>query len=203
MAGSLMVIFSLGGAQLVRRMRSRSVRCRTGFLPLEGPPEVMISPWPAAEEGTRGVVAGGEVRMLAAGGSEVASGPLAALAAAGGARAGDLQLLGFVAAQLWTWVGLPLALSAPGVEVADRGGGVVDVTVPEGWPVERRSHRLHLDGEGRVVRHQDGPFVHHLSGHCDFGGVTVATRRRTTAADRVTVLWGDVVAAAVHPGVAR
>jgi hypothetical protein len=187
MAGSLMVIFSLGGAQLVRRMRSRSVRCRTGFLPLEGPPEVMISPWPAAEEGTRGVVAGGEVRMLAA----------------GGARAGDLQLLGFVAAQLWTWVGLPLALSAPGVEVADRGGGVVDVTVPEGWPVERRSHRLHLDGEGRVVRHQDGPFVHHLSGHCDFGGVTVATRRRTTAADRVTVLWGDVVAAAVHPGVAR
>ena len=196
-----MVIFSLGGAMLARRMRSRSVRCRTGFLPLGGEPSVMISPWPGTEEGTRGVVAGGQVRMVAADGSEVAARPLADMAVAGGGRADDLQLLAFTATTLWTWVGLPLAMSSPEVETVDRGGGLVDVRLPEDWPATSRTSRLRLDGEGRVVRHEEGRLVHHLSHHCAFGDYTVATRRRTTVGDRVTLLWADVVAAAVHPGV--
>jgi len=199
----MMVIFSLGGAMLARRLRSRSVRCRTGFLPLGGEPSVTISPWPGTEEATRGVVGGGQARMLAADGSEVASQPLAGLVSgrAGAGRADDLELLAFTATTLWTWVGLPLALRSPGVETVDRGGGLVDVRLPEAWPATSRSHRLRLDGQGRVVRHEQGRFTHHLSHHCEFGDHTVATRRRTTLGDRVTLLWADVVAAAVHPGV--
>ena len=201
-----MVIFSLGGAMLARRLRSRAVRCRTGFLPLGGPPSVTISPWPGTEEGTRGVVADGKVRMLGPDGGELAARPFDVVTSGGSPRAGDLELLRLAAVNLWTWVALPLALSSPEVTKVDRGGGVVDVTVPDGWPVASRRHRLHLDGEGRVVRHEDGRLTHHLSHHCvfgsaDFGDVTVATRRRTTVADRVTVLWADVVAAAVHPAV--
>jgi hypothetical protein len=216
MPDSLMVIFSLGGALLARRLRSRSVRCRTAFVPLSGPPQVMISPWPGTEERTRGLMAEGQVRMVAADGSEVASRALSDVTdGAAIARADDLELLGFTATTLWTWVGLPLALFSPGVRTVDRGGGIVDVTLPDGWPGAGSRHRLHLDNEGRVVRHEEGRFVHHLSGHCVFGAadlgtagagsqrdVTVATRRRTTLGDRVTVLWADVVAAAVHPGVA-
>lgn len=208
MPDSLMVIFSLGGALLARRLRSRSVRCRTAFIPLSGPPQVMISPWPGTEERTRGVVANGQVRMVAADGNEVASRAMPDVAdAAVIARADDLELLGFTASTLWKWVGLPLALSSPEVQTVDRGGGIVDVTLPDGWPGAGNRHRLRLDKEGRVVRHEEGRFVHHLSGHCvfgaaEFGEVAVATRRRTTLGDRVTVLWADVVAAAVHPGVA-
>lgn len=208
MPDSLMVIFSMGGVMLARQLRPRSLRCRTAFLPVAGvPPRVTISPWPGTEEGTRGVVADGQVTMLAADGSEVASRPLSVVTVGGATRSDDLQLLSYTATTLWTWVGLPVALSSPEVQTVDRGGGIVDVTVPEGWPVNVRRHRLHLDGEGRVVRHEEGRFVHHLSGHCvfgttDSGDVVIATKRRTTVGDRVTVLWADVVAAAVHPGVA-
>ncbi|MGH9280215.1 MAG: hypothetical protein ACRD12_19205, partial [Acidimicrobiales bacterium] len=67
--------------------------------------------------------------------------------------------------------------------------------VPAGWPGAGR-HRLHLDGDGRVYRHDEGNVVHHLSGHCDFGGVELATSRRTRRRGRdLTVGWGDVVAA--------
>lgn len=197
-----MVIFSLGGPMLVRRLRPGAIRCRTAFLPLGGEPSVTISPWPGTEEGTRGVVADGQVRMLAADGSEVASRPLSDVPGGTNPRSDDLELLRFAATTLWTWVGLPLALSWPHVASVDRGAGVVDVTVPEGWPATSTTHRLHLDGEGRVVRHEEGRLVHHLSHHCDFGDMNVATRRRTTLGDRVTVLWADVVAAAVHPSVA-
>ena len=37
-----MVIFSLGGLTLQRRLRGGALRCRTAFLPLDGPPEVIV-----------------------------------------------------------------------------------------------------------------------------------------------------------------
>lgn len=197
-----MVIFSLGGPLLTRRLRPRAIRCRTAFLPVAGEPSVTISPWPGTEEGTRGVVVGGKVRMLAADGSEAASRPLSDATSGGTLRADDLELLRFTATNLWTWVGLPLALSSPVVNRVEGGGGVVDVTLPEGWPATSREHRLRLNREGRVVRHEEGRLVHTLTHHCDFGDVNIATRRRTTLGDRVTLLWADVVAAAVHPSVA-
>jgi hypothetical protein len=61
---------------------------------------------------------------------------------------------------------------------------------------------LHVDAAGRVHRHEEGRLVHELTGHCDFEGVVVATRRRTRArvgGRLVPVHWADVVAAHVLP----
>lgn len=50
-------------------------------------------------------------------------------------------------------------------------------------------------GAGEATRQEEGDLVHELSGHCDFGGVTVATRRRTRNRHGVAVAWADLVAA--------
>lgn len=197
MALRLMAIFSLGGPMLSAHLRPRAVRCRTGFLVFggDGPPEVVLEPFPGKEEGTRGVVGGGTARLLR-GDVEVVRRELSAVHKG---RWDDLDLLAFAATTLWTWVGLPLALDRPEVSTQEREPGVLEVTVPEEWPATGTGHVLHLDGEGRVMRHEERGLVHHLSGHCDFGGVNVATRRRTRGSRGVTVLWADVVAAAAFP----
>jgi hypothetical protein len=210
--GRLMVIFSLGGAMMSSRLRGSAVRCRTGFVPLGGPAEVVLDPFPG--DGSRGVVGGGRARLLR-GDVEVASrelavGPGSVPERGGRARArwDDLDVLAFAGTTLWTWVALPLRLDDPNLAVrrheptAAEGLTRVAVTVPEGWPASGIEHVVHVDGEGRVRRHEEGRFVHHLSGHCDFGGVVVPTRRRSRAGgDRVAVLWADVVAAALLPDI--
>jgi hypothetical protein len=197
MAQRVMAIFSLGGPTLSAHLRSRAVRCRTGFFVVGGddPPEVVLDPFPTKEPGARGVVSSG-VATLFRGDEQVASQPAAPAARR---RWDDLDLLAFAATTLWTWIGLPLALDHPGVRVRAREAGVLDVTVPTGWPATGSDHVLHLDGEGHVVRHEERGVVHHLSGHCDFSGVNIATRRRSRSAAGVPLLWADVVAAVVFP----
>jgi len=52
---------------------------------------------------------------------------------------------------------------------------------------------------GPLTRQEEGDLVHELSDHCDFGGVVVATRRRTRNRHGVPVAWADLVAAHVIP----
>jgi hypothetical protein len=189
---ALMVIFSLGGLTLATHRRSAAVRCRTAFVPVPSPsgepPRVVLAPYP--DEGLQGIVEGGRARVVR-GDDEVGSRALDELG--GGARRwDDLDVLIFAATSLWAWVALPLAVAA-----RLEPGRSVTVTAEPDWPVLSPAHVLVADEAGRVVRHEEGGSVHRLSGHCDFGGVTVATHRRTLA-HGVAVLWGDVVAAAVH-----
>ncbi len=83
----------------------------------------------------------------------------------------DLDLLEYTAQALWSWIAVPLR----------DGPGLV------------------RDGEGLVVRHEEGGVVHELSRHCDFGGVLVATRRRTRSRRGAPLAWADLVAAHVIP----
>ena len=191
-----MVIFSLGGLWMASRGRLRSIRCIPGFLPVEGPPRVILDPFPGPDSGTRGVLEGGRARLLR-GDEEVASQPLAE-SPLRKRKWSDLDLLAFAGTNLWTWVGLPLVLDRPEVVCTETAPGWLDVTVPDGWPATSRRHILRLDRDGQVVGDDEGPLVHELREHCEFGGVVVATRRRTRSAPRLTVLWGDVVAAALH-----
>jgi len=180
-----MAIFSLGGLWMTARGRGRAVRCIPGFLPMDGSHRVILDPFP--EKGMRGVLEGGRARLFR-GDDEVGSQPVGA----GGfppakRRWTDLDLAVFAGTTLWTWIGLPLAFP-------DQD----EVDVPAGWPATSRHHVLHRDGAGNVVRHDEGGLTHELAEHCEFGGAVVATRRRTQAVRGVTVLWGDVVAAAMH-----
>lgn len=54
-------------------------------------------------------------------------------------------------------------------------------------------------GAGPATRLEEGDLVHELSDHCDFGGVVVATRRRTRNRHGVALAWADLVAAHVIP----
>ena len=113
----------------------------------------------------------------------------------------DLDLLGFAAATRWPWLALPVFLDDPAGVVRNRDTGVREVELPARWPGAGRRHVLHLDAEGRVYRHEEGGLVHQLSGHCDFGGAELATRRRTyRRGGQTTLAWADVVAAHVLPG---
>ena len=85
----------------------------------------------------------------------------------------DVDLLEYAARALWSWIAVPLAL--------EDGPGVV------------------RDDEGVVVRYEEGELVHELSGHCDFGGVLVATQRRTRSRHGVPLEWADLVAAHMIP----
>lgn len=192
---TLMVIFSLGGVHMAGHVRPRAVRCQPAFVPLQGEPQVVLDPFP--EKGHRGTVEGGQVRI-----GPGDARPLAA--AARGGRWDDLDLAAFAARQLWAWVALPLVLARPEVSVRAAGHRRLEVTVPAQWPAPPGPHVLHLDGDDLVVRHEEaGGLVHELIEHCEFSGVPVATRRRTRGRGGVTVLWADVVAAAVHPSVAQ
>lgn len=109
-----------------------------------------------------------------------------------GVGADDVEL----AAALWTWVALPLQFPL-------EPGRRQDITVPDGWPAAPGVHTLTVDDDGAVTRHEEGDLVHDLSGHCDFGGVLVATRRRTRRRTHgrhgLPLGWADLVAAHVIP----
>jgi hypothetical protein len=187
-----MVIFSMGGLELQRHLRGGAVRCRTGLMPIAIPPQVTLDPYPGREG--KGVVEDGSARLLDADGAEIARRPVGP--GAGGFRWDDLVLLAYTAGALWAWLVLPLALDDPAVTVREVDERRREVE----WPDGGRPHLLHLDGEGRVVRHDDGDLVHELSGHCDFGGAELATVRRSRRRDgHATVAWADVVAAHVLP----
>ncbi|MGH9226439.1 MAG: hypothetical protein ACRD2W_22205 [Acidimicrobiales bacterium] len=185
-ASQLMAIFSLGGLHMTRA-RPRAVRCTPGFLAMDGSRRVVLDPFP--EKGMTGVLEDGYAR-LSRGDHEVASQPWTG-PSVGKRRWTDLDLLVFAGMTLWTWIGLPL-------ELHDQAGAVVELDVPSDWPATSRHHVLYRDEQGNVVRHEEGPLIHKLSAHCEFGGAVVATRRRTRAVRGVTVLWADVVAAAMH-----
>jgi hypothetical protein len=147
----------------------------------------VIDPFP--ERAGRGVVDGGRVRLIGENGIEIASKERSSTGAGG--RWGDLELLEFAATALWTWVALPLAF--------DLGPGRHEVTTPPESLATPGVHALTVDADGRVIRHEDGDVVHHLSGQCDFGGVLVATRRRTRSRLGAPIGWADLVAAHVIP----
>lgn len=179
-----MVIFSMGGLTLRRHANPSRLRCRTGLVALGGPHEVVIDPYPARTG--KGVVGAGQVRVVA---DDVDMAARAMSSTPGGGRWDDLDLLEYAAASLWTWVALPLLF-----ELEPRAG-VQEITVPTGWPAISGVHRLTVDESGAVTRHEEGDVVHGLSGHCEFGGALVATRRRTRTRHGVPVAWADLVAA--------
>lgn len=192
-----MAIFSMGGLTLQRHLRGGAVRCRTGFIPLGLPPRVTVEPYPG--RGGKGIVEDGWARLVGAGGTELDRRRLGELRPQT-LRWDDLGLLSYTAAALWTWLVLPLALDDPGLCVRGRPGRRLEVEVPEGSPGGGVTHVLHLDAEGRTYRHEEGNLVHHLSGHCDFGGAVLATNRRTQGrAHDLTVAWAHVVAAHLLP----
>ena len=117
----------------------------------------------------QGVVAAGRVRVTETGMER----DLRSTPAAG--RWDDVDLLEYAARALWSWVTVPL--------LDDPGPG----------------HRLIRDADGLVVRHEEGEVIHELSGHCDFGGLVVATRRRTHGRHGVPLEWADLVAAHMIP----
>jgi hypothetical protein len=195
-AGPVMVIFSLGGASLAAHGKRSALRCQPSVLTLAAPPVIVLDPYPTS--GAKGIVADGRARVVG-GDAEVDGRPLGP---PGRGRWDDLDVLSFAAATLFGWIVLPALLDDPALAVRRLDAGRLDVTVPDGWPAGAERHVLHVDGDGLVRRHDEGHLVHELSGHCDFGGVVVATRRRTRArvAGRLVPMhWADVVAAHVLP----
>ncbi|MGH9280669.1 MAG: hypothetical protein ACRD12_21575, partial [Acidimicrobiales bacterium] len=161
MPDRLMVIVSLGGFALQRHLRAGAVRCRPAIVTLDGPPQVTLDPYPGRQG--RGIVADGWARLVDGDGAEVAARRLTDAGPAA-LRWDDLDVLSYTAATVWTWLALPLALDRPELTVVARDGGALEVQVPDGWPGAGR-HLLHIDGDGRVFRHEEGHVVHHLSGH--------------------------------------
>jgi hypothetical protein len=140
----------------------------------------VLDPYP--ERKGQGVVADGRVRVLAddmeIGARELSGTPIVG-------RWDDLDLLEYTACSLWSWVALPVMWDLP--------PGRHEVTV------QARTHTIMVNGDRAVTRHDEGGVIHHLSGHCDFGGVLVATRRRTRNRHGVPLAWADLVAAHVIP----
>lgn len=182
-----MLIFSLGGLVLHRHLRAGAIRCCTALVPLgpgdgegqgegEGGGELVLDPFPG--KGSRGVVGADGRPRLWRDGTEVSD------PGGRGLRWTDHQLVRFAADNLSSWIRLPLA-------VGDRGPGQHDVD----------GHVLWIAENGRVTRDQEPAtgLTHHLRDHCEFGGVVVATRRRTFDRHGVPVLWADVVAAHALP----
>jgi hypothetical protein len=209
-AARLMVIFSAGGLALASRLQPQAVRCLTGFVPTAEGPAVTFDRYPGP--GRSGLVEDGEARLMVDG--EVrGSRPLAAAGLARRrARWDDLDVLAFAGTALWTWIVLPLVLDDERIEVRalpadDEGRRRLEVSVPAGWPATSGVHVLHIDGEGRIVRHDERVTVlgrqvavsHEVRGHCEFEGVLLAIHRRTRGLGGAPVLWTDVVAAHVIP----
>jgi hypothetical protein len=171
----LMLIFSLGGLILHRHLRAGAVRCSTALLPL-GDGELVLDPFPG--KGSRGVVGADGRPRLWRDGVEVPD------PGGRGLRWSDHQLVDFVATNLTSWIRLPLA-------VEERGPGEHEVD----------GHVLWVAEDGRVTRHREPAtgLTHHLRDHCEFGGVMVATRRRTYDRRGIPVLWADVVAGHAIP----
>lgn len=117
----------------------------------------------------QGVVVGGRVRVVEADMEREL------LEAPAGGRWDDLDLLEYAARALWSWIAVPM--------MDDPGPG----------------HKLTVGEDGAVTRHEEGDLVHELSGHCDFGGVLVATRRRTRSRHGLPLEWADLVAAHTIP----
>ena len=195
----LMVIFSAGGLGLAVHGRSGTIRCQPSVVTLAAPLDVVLEPFP--EAGSRGLVAGGRARIVRDD-VDVASGAVGADLPRG--RWSDLDVLSYAASTLFGWIVLPVILDGPAVErrELEPSGDLRRVEVV----VLGRRHVVGVDGDGLVRRHEEGHVIHELSGHCDFEGTIVATRRRTLirtdpAWNRrsVPVAWADVVAAHVLP----
>ncbi len=193
----LMVIFSVGGlGAAVHGVRTGLLRCQPAVVTLAAVPEIVLDPFPSP--GSTGVVAGDRARVMR-GDVEVAA--RSVLAPLSRRRWDDLDVLAFAAATLSAWIVLPAMLDDPavGARELEPAAGVRRVEVPT---AAGGSHVLHVDDRGWVTRHEEDPFVHELSGHCDFGGITVATRRRTRiqrGGRWLPVQWADVVAAHAIP----
>lgn len=177
-----MVIFSLGGLTLQRHLRAGAVRCSTAFVSLGGEREVVLDPFP--EKGGRAVVGEDGRARLWRDGVEVPEPGSATGPGRSRLRWTDHQLATFAAKTLWAWLVLPRLVEGQG----------------EG-PHRIGSDRLWVAADGRVTRHEEleRGWVHELRDHCQFGDVTVATRRRTVDRHGIPVLWADVVAGHVIP----
>jgi hypothetical protein len=191
-----MVIFSAGVVGVGAHGKRAALRCQPSVVTLGGPPTIVLDPFPS--DGAHGMVAGGRARVVRDG-AEVGA---RALAPPGKRRWDDLDVLSFAAATLFGWIVLPAMLGDPVLRVRPLEPGRLEVSVSAGWPTGPAEHVVDVGADGLVYRHEEGRLVHDLTGHCDFEGTIVATRRRTRArvgGRLVPIGWADVVAAHVLP----
>lgn len=177
---------------------------------------VTLDPYPSA--GQRGVFEGSEVWIESAEGRVLSrrSQPRRAFRDARHLLWWDaLDLLYFSGYATWTYICVPFVLTDPAYELRPAGtwqeGGQtwrkLHVRFPSGIHTHCRDQVFYADERGRIVRHDytAEPFgawakaANYSTGHQDFGGLVVATRRRVhlrrangTSWPRPTLIWINV-----------
>ena len=185
---------------------------------------VTLEPYPVP--GQRGVFEGSEVRIESADGQVLSrrSQPRAAFRDFRHALWWDsLDLLYFAGQAGWTYFSVPFVLTDPAYELEDAGtwqeGGEIwrrlKVRFPPDIHTHCRQQVFYADDRGLIRRHDytAEPFgawakaANYSTGHRDFGGLMVATRRRVhlRRADGLprphpTLVWIDVEDVAIVTG---
>jgi len=177
------------------RMKLLKVPIRTTITVRRGGQHVTLGPYPST--GRRGVFEGSEVRIESADGRVLSSRSQPRLAFRDFRhlfRWDALDLLYFAGYAMWTYLCVPFVLTDPAYELRPAGtwqeGGQtwrkLHVRFPSGIHTHSRDQVLYADERGRIVRHDytAEPFgagakaAHYSTGHQDFGGLVVPTRRR-------------------------
>jgi len=183
-----------------------------------------LEPYPST--GQRGVFEGSDVRIESADGRVLSRRSDPRLAFRDFRHSlwwDDLDLLYFFGYAMWTYICVPFVLTDPGYELRPAGtwqqGGEtwrkLHVRFPPGIHTHCRDQVFYADERGRIRRHDyiAEPFgswaraANYSTGHRDFGGLIVPTRRRIylRRADgrprpRPTLVWIDVEDVAVAAG---
>jgi len=183
-----------------------------------------LEPYPSA--GRRGVFEGSEVRIESADGRVLSrrSQPRRAFGDVRHLLWWDaLDLLYFFGYATWTYICVPFVLTGPAYELRPAGtweeGGQtwrkLHVRFPSGIHTHCREQILYADERGRIVRHDYTPepfgawakSANYSTGHQDFGGLVVATRRRVhlrradgSPRPHPTLVWINVEDVAIVAG---
>jgi len=183
-----------------------------------------LEPYPSA--GRRGVFEGSEVRIESADGRVLSrrSQPRRAFGDVRHLLWWDaLDLLYFFGYATWTYICVPFVLTGPAYELRPAGtweeGGQtwrkLHVRFPSGIHTHCRDQILYADERGRIVRHDYTPepfgawakSANYSTGHQDFGGLVVATRRRVylrradgSPRPHPTLVWINVEDVAIVAG---
>lgn len=160
-------------------------------------PHAVFEPYP--REGSIGVFAGNEVRIVDAGGAAVSErrNPREEFFGRAGLRRklrwDDLDALYFAGYAMWNYLTIPFLFESDGFEVSegeplDRGGELwrrLDVRFPDGFPTHCRDQCFYFDPQGLLRRHDYTPEVvasfanaaHLVSGHREVDGLVFGTHR--------------------------
>ena len=206
------------------RMKLLKVPIRATIIVRRGGQHVTLGPYPST--GRRGVFEGSEVRIESADGRVLSSRSQPRLAFRDFRhlfRWDALDLLYFAGYAMWTYLCVPFVLTDPAYELRPAGtwqeGGQtwrkLHVRFPSGIHTHSRDQVLYADERGRIVRHDytAEPFgawaraAHYSTGHQDFDGLVVPTRRRVhprradgSPRSHPTLVWINVKDVAVVAG---